>query len=115
MCQNLPPDGKLDEAGTRKPEDGRPCKPIAPQSLFESSIGTRHQSQSSRRFAETSSAVNFGDSCFCVGKRQSQRTDTAMNESPVNERSLILAVDDDPDQLELVSHILRRAGFTVTM
>ena len=36
-----------------------------------------------------------------------------MNESPVNERSLILAVDDDPDQLDLISHLLRYAGFTV--
>ena len=36
-----------------------------------------------------------------------------MNESQVYEQSLILAVDDDPDQLELVSHILRHAGFTV--
>ena len=61
MCQNLPPDGKLDEAGTRKQEDGRSCKPIAPQILSESSIGTRHQSQNSRQFAEILSTVNFGD------------------------------------------------------
>ena len=61
MDQNLPPDGKLDEAGTRKLEDGRPCKPIAPQILSESSIGTRHQSQSSTRFAEVLFTVNFGD------------------------------------------------------
>ena len=36
-----------------------------------------------------------------------------MNESPVYEQSLILAVDDNPDQLELVSYLLRHAGFTV--
>jgi hypothetical protein len=61
MYQNVPPDGKLDEAGTRKLEDGRPRKPIATQIPSESSISIRPRSQSSGRYAEIVSALNFGD------------------------------------------------------